>query len=109
MRPFDMDKCRTVPRADVEKLLMDSGIDLECEPVAAALAAATHSDGVVKIDTNKSNVLFRVRAPCCTVVHGSGYKMQSSSILRWICVKWPHNCVPEDRVPDSPLCATVKC
>ena len=57
---LDVNKSRTIPRADVEALLTDSGIDLETEPLASVLAAATHDDGTCRIDTSKSNILFRV-------------------------------------------------
>jgi hypothetical protein len=59
-RIYSIGKSRAVPRDEIEALLSESGIDLSSDTISSLLADATHEDGTVRIDTDKSNILLRV-------------------------------------------------
>ncbi len=70
-RMYSIGKSRAVPRGEIEALLSESGIDLSCDSISTLLADATHEDGTVRIDTDKSNILLRVCA-CIVGAWGCG-------------------------------------
>ncbi len=81
---------RAVPRAEIEELLSESGIDLSSNAIANLLAANSHDDGTMHIDTDKSNIVLRVRWGGC----GAGGGEASRPMARCLGRGWVGSWVP---------------
>ena len=70
---------RSVPREEMEEILIDGGVDVEGKAIQAVLDGAQDpSSGNVMVDVHSENLLFRVR------VRVVGLLLCACDPLRWI-------------------------